>query len=369
MIILIWIAAFVFAGASFADERGMTLAIAEDHWSVEEGDPPYTVGEVRARYGSPDRVRTNEYSMDLVYSNAGIFFVCFSLETNSKISELVASPPFKLKTADGIILGESTAGEAKEKWGKLDWHGMADDHENWYINHNQVHFLVSRDPLFPDYPLVEEAHLPRKIGRVQLRYFNLTRLEYVQPTPVEIKANAVALKEPPADLEGYLRQVFIETLDLDLDADQDPDREPIWENFANRPYERQFTSMSNENWFENRKRFEAELLKRAREGKYDWTSLQQILDSIRPKQDDRTAWIPVCAFRARKGAEPVWIVVTKWEHAGQSTPMRLKDNWKLLGDDEDKFEAGEPEWSSLGHIRIEVFRISDGELVDGTQCG
>jgi hypothetical protein len=357
------------AAASLADEPWMTITITNDHWSVAEGDPPYTVGEVTARFGEPDHVRTNEYSMDLVYVDKGIHFVCFSMESDSKINEMVASPPFKLRTADGIVLGESTAADAKMLWGKLGWHGMADDHDNWYINHQHVTFLVSRDPKFQDYPLVEEAHLPRKIGGVGLRYFNLTRLEYIPPKPVEIKADATALKEPPESIEGYLKQVFIETLDLDLDAIQDPDWNPLWENFANRPFEKQFTSMSNENWFEKRGRFEAELLARARDGKHDAASLARVFDSIRPKPDDRTAWIPVCAFRALKGGEPVWIIATKWEHAGQATPMRLKPDWKALGDDEGLLEPGEKTWSSLGHIRFEVFRVRDGELLDAIQCG
>jgi hypothetical protein len=48
--------------------------------------------------------------------------------------------------------------------------------------------------------------------------------------------------------------------------------------------------------------------------------------------------------------------------------MRIKPNWKTLGDDEEKLEPGERSWSSLGHIRIEAFRVSDGKLVDAIQC-
>jgi hypothetical protein len=345
--------------------NGETLILLENYWAIEERDPPYTVGEMKARYGEPDEVVSYDYNEGMVYSRHGVMFTCDDpSDEMDKIEQMVVSSPFKLRTQDGFVLGESTTADAEKKWGKINWFYRSDLPDYSRFRRHAIRFLVPRDPK----QAAGDKEDAMVVGRAILPYYALKRLKYVPPTPVEIKADAVALEERTEDIEAHLKQVFIETLDLDLDAINDPDWNSLWDNFANRPYEKQFNSISNQDWFEKRKHFEAELLKRANKDEVE--RLARILDSIRPESDDRTARIPVCAFRARKGVEPVWIIVTKWEHAGAVTRTNIEDEWAAQFAPEKRHEIRKKKiWSSLGHILIPAFRVSDGECIDAIQCG
>lgn len=322
----------------------VVLTIEEEFWTWEPSDPPYTVGEVKALYGEADSVVTQEYGSVLVYTNKGLSFETYSeFDNTSQIREMAAKFPFRLKTNDGFVLGESTPCDVERIWGEIAWYGRADFPNYSFFRHHGVRFLVPRKHERLDVDKRNDT----PVEKVMLLYSGLKRLQYVPPEPVEIKADKLALRQAADSIEDYLKQTFIEELDLDLEAFDDPDWHPLWDNFANRPYEKQFTRMTTEDWYGKRLRFEKALLERAREQKQNEVELQRILEAIRPMPNDRTAQIPVCAFRAKKGGEDIWIVITKWEYASM---------------------GGDRGFSSLGHIRMEVFRASDGERVDAMQC-
>ncbi len=323
------------------------LVIDETTWSMPNGDPPYTVGEVKERYGEPEEVVKREYSTELVYSKAGVSFICHGLTPDTAISEMILYAPFSVRTSDGIVLGKSTAQDTQNLWGKLDWYGRTDLPGYALFSHGGVRFLVSANPADEG----GQDHLSQTIERMMLFYSDLKRLEYVPPTPVTILADSTAFTNRITSIDLLLEQVVVEVLDLDLDAHIDPDWGPLWDNFANRPYEKQFNGLSTQGWCETWERFEKALVNKARKQKLDAASLDRILKAAKPAADHRNAVVPVATFLARKGGDPVWIVVTKWEWAGPDE------------------HNGRKEWMTLGHIIIQAFRVSDGELLDGISCG
>lgn len=343
-VILLVYTIILLAGCS--EKSRDVIVITKDNWMMEDRDPPYTVFEVKERYGEPDSIIKHEYSTELAYTNLGISFTCYSLEPTSKISELVVIPPSKLRTSKGIILNQSTMKEAHEIYGKETWFctDLIPGYSLCQFDHG-ITFAVS-----DDIPFDKEQYLKKPITRIALPYFNLHRNDYKKPDSINILVDDSHDEIPSDSIETFLSRVLVMKIDLDLEEHQDPDWEPLWENFANRPYEKQFSSMTTKDWFNNWDQFQSKLVSAAEAQHLDSENLRTILSSLKPESDSRIAEIPVGAFLATKGNDPVWIVIIKWEHAGMAT-----------------FDKKE-EWMSLGHIKILVFRVSDGECIDGTQC-
>jgi hypothetical protein len=325
---------------------------------MEDRDPPYTVSEVKERYGEPSSIIKHEYSTELAYTNLGLSFTCYSLEPSSKISELVAVPPSNLRTSKGIMLNRSTMQEAHDIYGEETWYASDLYPDYWFCKFDHaITFAITRDKSVPKYPLDKEWALKQKISRIELPYFDLLRNDYVRPDPIIILADNNLPKIPSDSIDAFLDRVMVKKIDLDLDAHLDPDWHPLWDNFANRPYEDQFSRMTTKGWEENWRKFKDKIIAEAKANNLDTESLNTILDTSHSNTKKRSserrimeAKIPVGAFLATKGAEKIWIVIFKWEYIG-SDP------------ENNKFEE-----SSFGHIEILAFRVSDCECVDGSRC-
>ncbi len=151
--------------------------------------------------------------------------------------------------------------------------------------------------------------------------------------------------------DQLLDKVVVERIDLDFDSPREDKGDLLWNNFAGKPYEDQFSELSTKNWYVNCQKFRDRLISRAQAGGFDADSLRRILDGLNFKQDDKTARIPVGAFAAHKGIEDVWIIVLKWEYPGS-----YEEDGKLY-------------WHNLGHIEVIAFRMKDGKEVDSVKCG
>lgn len=159
-------------------------------------------------------------------------------------------------------------------------------------------------------------------------------------------------------IDDYLSRIEVSILDLDIeDRSKSSADGPLWDYFANKPYESQFSTMSTKNWEKDWIKFRDKILQKARSQNHETDTLKSILEKSHADTKARSAKreiieakIPVGAFLANQGKEKVWIVVFKWEYVNY-----------------DK-EKDEYEDMSFGHIEVLAFRITDGECVDGTRC-
>ncbi len=149
---------------------------------------------------------------------------------------------------------------------------------------------------------------------------------------------------------ALLDKVVVENMDLDLGLPQEHKGELLWNAFANKPYESQFSKLSTKNWFAHCELFQARIISLAEAEGFDVESLRKALNGLNLRAADKTARIPVGAFAARKGTENVWIIVIKWEYA-----RSYEDN-------------GETQWSSLGHIEVVAISMKDCKKVDSVRC-
>ena len=175
-------------------------------------------------------------------------------------------------------------------------------------------------------------------------------------------------------VDKYLSLVKVKELQLDLKISHDPlpkglkkeypesyndmlnrriyysDNSILWNNFANKPYESQFSEMSTENWFENWNKFKNQIIKLAKEKHLDHPSLEKIFNQITQEPNNKYGEIPVGAFQAFNNKKPIWILIIK-----RGWGSKLKNKGKM-------------EWGKLSHIEIQAYDIETLELIqsDGT---
>ncbi len=150
--------------------------------------------------------------------------------------------------------------------------------------------------------------------------------------------------------DPYLAKVVVERSAVDVVGDDDARHDILWNAFANQPYEQQFSEMSSADWFPRQARFRARLVELAAAAALDAPGLRRALEALPIAADAPVAEIPVGAFAAHSGADPVWIVVFKWE-----TPELYESDGLLRA-------------TSLGHIRIVAVRAADGTVVGEARC-
>ena len=91
----------------------------------------------------------------------------------------------------------------------------------------------------------------------------------------------------------------------------------LWEQFANKPEETRFTSYRTKDWKQNYRVFATTLIQKAKEKEMDAASLQKVLEQILSSAG-KLAYLPVGAYQANLNNAPTWIVVVKWEVAGNN---------------------------------------------------
>jgi len=128
--------------------------------------------------------------------------------------------------------------------------------------------------------------------------------------------------------------VVVKALDKPLPSGQDKQEKFLWDSFANKPDEEQFSSYTTEKWKETYEAFAAALVKKADDQKLDSISLRKALVLVLKDSKDKIAYLPVGAYQTTLDGKPVWVVTVKWEYPSMG-------------------EKGES--VGLGHIRAFVF--------------
>lgn len=145
--------------------------------------------------------------------------------------------------------------------------------------------------------------------------------------------------------DELLKKVMVKRMDLDLSRKQTFDGELLWNTFANRPYETQFSILNVKNWYWKSRQFQSRILLEAKKNGFDCKSLQKVLKQLKIKKNDETARIPVGAFAARNGSREVWIIVVKWEFAAPYNAYRSQH------------------WLSMEYIEVAAFDMKNGKKV------
>ena len=174
-------------------------------------------------------------------------------------------------------------------------------------------------------------------------------------TPIDDSSVADAAPQPVSDPRELLSRVVVDRVELDYSAPAGPERPRLWDLFANRPYHEQFSAITTENWYENWQLYERRIIELADLGGHDKESLGRCFESVRPPADADTAFLPIGAFLARRGDEPVWIIVANWEWSPMSTNFSASTQTPLI--------------ARMGHIRAWAFTARDCEQIDFMTCG
>jgi hypothetical protein len=138
--------------------------------------------------------------------------------------------------------------------------------------------------------------------------------------------------------------VTVRILDRPLPSEEDKKRDFLWDNFANTPDEKQFSSYTTEKWQDKYQEFAATLLRKAGDQKLDTHSLRRALDLVLAESKNKIAYLPIGAFQTTLDEKPVWIITVKWEF-----PFKDKAN-------------------TFGHIRMYVYDQKTLKLVGFNTC-
>jgi len=108
--------------------------------------------------------------------------------------------------------------------------------------------------------------------------------------------------------------VVVAALDVPVPADSEQMHDFLWKQIANRPEAGNFSSASTSKWKAKYTRFAGALVAKAAEQKLDSVSLAKVLDLILAHSEGKLAYLPVAAYHAMEGDDPIWIVTVRWEY-------------------------------------------------------
>ena len=116
--------------------------------------------------------------------------------------------------------------------------------------------------------------------------------------------------------------IIVARFERNLPSDSDKLRRCLWDNFANRPAERQFRGCTTEGWEARYWLFASALVRRAQASGLDTASLDRCLKSLFPHANG-PAYLPIGAYQAKRGHTIAWIIVIKWESGPPDPRVRL----------------------------------------------
>lgn len=155
---------------------------------------------------------------------------------------------------------------------------------------------------------------------------------------------------PPPAARGLLSELVVEPVSIDYGEPEERWGRALWDTFANSPLHEKFSAVSTADWHANFLRHEARLVALARARGFDAEALASCFKRIEPEPYAEIALLPIGAFLARRGREPVWIIVCNWEWSPSHPSM-------------DGGLAG------FGHIRAWAFSARDCRQLDYMTCG
>lgn len=116
-----------------------------------------------------------------------------------------------------------------------------------------------------------------------------------------------------ADKKPGSDAVVVEVLNSPLPHEESKRWNFLWDTFANKPAETQFSSYSTGKWKDNYAVFSGVLVKKAGRQKLDSVSLRKALDLVLKDSKDKIAYLPVGAYQTTLDGGLIWIITVKWE--------------------------------------------------------
>jgi hypothetical protein len=177
------------------------------------------------------------------------------------------------------------------------------------------------------------------------------------PATTPAKQDADSTPAPPADLLAKVQvRPFNRVLtpavgDDDVGSQNDTPR-LLADAFQD--YHSQFTRLRSKDWYRTSLLFRDRLIALAKDTGLDAASLSRCLEAYAAAPENGTAYVPVGAFAAQYGEEPVWIVLYCWENSGY-----------IIGKDRQHVMTLD---TTLSHIYVRVIRMSDAKEVAMTRC-
>ena len=118
-----------------------------------------------------------------------------------------------------------------------------------------------------------------------------------------------------ADVKATRDDVCVRKFDNELPKGEEKLSRFLWNNFANKPEEQQFDSLTSLKWRQTVAEFELALVENAKREQLDFESLKKCFQEL-AKEQSRLARVPVGAYAAKQGKSAIWIIVLKWEARG-----------------------------------------------------
>ena len=114
-----------------------------------------------------NKVKHGDHSVQMHFEDMGVSFYYYQDDETKEIFSIVFSTPFKGKTSNGIVLGQSTMRDVVRLYGEPDW-STCDGCDTWTSEYEGIQFSVERDKSVPQFPLNEELHLGKKIVEIEV---------------------------------------------------------------------------------------------------------------------------------------------------------------------------------------------------------
>lgn len=126
--------------------------------------------------------------------------------------------------------------------------------------------------------------------------------------------------------------VEVRMISLNLPKDAQQMRKTLREYFVDQAQEQQVGSLASADWKALFAEYRQVLVNKARSGSLDYRSLEKCLAAVLEDSQDKDldpppeiAYLPVGAYFAKQGRQPVWIIVVKWEYAKTVDPDTGKE--------------------------------------------
>ncbi|WP_221033323.1 hypothetical protein [Actomonas aquatica] len=147
----------------------------------------------------------------------------------------------------------------------------------------------------------------------------------------------------------------------------------VWDFFTKRPEISRFNGHSTKDWESRVPGFRDALLTKAKAEDLEFEALNKCLDLLVESEvwtdysDQKIAYLPISAYRGKKGDTDVWVLLCLWEYADPITE-------EYRGVDPETFEDLEPrkvdppEWLPIAHVRMFTYEVESLKLIGYVTC-
>lgn len=134
-----------------------------------------TKNEIKIKYGSDYKEvkhftefgeERKLFSIEYVYAKQGVSF--YFRPDNDTVFALHAMPPYKAKTAKGIVLGTSTMQDVQDAYGKIEW---SFTNTQMFLEYNGIAFYLPFNGKFPVSQETQDKALKKKVTMIGITAF------------------------------------------------------------------------------------------------------------------------------------------------------------------------------------------------------